>query len=195
MPYLHTYGSNENGKMKKGWKRWRKEKKKEKSWKKPEAVNGRIGNNMQLYNLTGETNPVYYALGLFAIVLPPSLSSSVYLCLFSSTWSSSSFQAENYSLFPSVFIYAFFHGSLFINLSLCKFYLLSSFGVLCLSSLLSLALSVFSVCSSGSLRNNGTPIQSTIAGHKLPSKTVALDPTGFTLYTNRVYVRLIEHPR
>lgn len=58
-------------------------------------------------------------------------------------------------------------------------------------------LSVFPVCScpSGSLHNNGSPIQSTIAGHKLPSKTVALDPTGFTLYTNRAYARLIEHPR
>mgnify|MGYP004578912723 CR=1 FL=1 len=66
----------------------------------------------------------------FSIFFSLSLSILLYLIFVSSR--------ELFSIF-SVFIHAFFHGSLFINLCLDKFYLFSSSGVFCLSSLPSLA--------------------------------------------------------
>lgn len=146
---------------------------KEEEGKKLEKARGCKRSNRKQYaalQLNRRNQPRLLCLGAvcncsfsFSIFFRPSLFILLYLIFFSVSG------RELFSI-SSVFIYAFFHGSLFINLSFCKFYLLSSSGVSCLSSLLSLALSVFSVCSSGSLCNNGTPIQSTIAGHKLPRK-------------------------
>lgn len=143
---------------------------------------------MQRYQLTRRnqpatsTTPVYHASGLFAIVLPPSLPPSSSLLVVPYPWI---FVSETEPPPPFCLCYSSFHGSSFINLSFSPrifhpFPPTDTCHSLFIISCSFPPLSFVPVSLARSIITGGAVIRSTIAGHKLASKTVALDPAGFT---------------